>query len=60
MTEASRDTIRSSGFKTHNLYVIAGFAGENHFFGTIFNEPESCKVKYDDEWISDQDKDELL
>ena len=60
MTESSNKTIGSCGFKFDNLCVITGFAGDNPSFGDILNEAKSCKIRYDDEWFVDEDKDEFL
>ena len=60
MTEWSNTTIGSYSFETDNLNVIIGYAKDNQSFGTLLCEGESCEVKYDDEWLSDEDKDELL
>ena len=40
--------------------MIAGLEGDRQYFGTILSEAESFQVKYDDEWLSDEDKEELL
>ena len=60
MTESSNKTIGSCGFKSINLCVITGFAGDNPSFGDILNEAKSCTVKHDDEWFLDEDKVEQL
>ena len=60
MTEVSSETIRSYYFKYDNLCMITGFTGDRQSSKIVLNMEESCKVKYDDECLLDEERFELM
>jgi hypothetical protein len=60
MTKSSNKTVGSCGFKIHELCVIRSFGEDKPSFGIILDEVESCKAIYDEECLSEEDKEELL
>lgn len=58
--ESSNEIIRSCGFTTDKLCVNAGIIEDKPFYGTALNEAEICQVKYDDDYLSNEDQVELL
>jgi len=58
--ESTNEIMRSCGFTTDKLCVNAGFAEDKPFYGTILNEVEIFQVKYNDDYLSNEDQVELL
>jgi len=56
MTEASSKTTRSYAFKTDNLCMIAGIAGEKKLCEDVFRMDEDLEVKSDKENFSEEEE----
>jgi hypothetical protein len=60
MIGPSNETIGCCSFEIDNLSVFAGVAEGNPSPGVVLNEVEDCQIKYDEESLSDEDKEELF
>ena len=52
LKQESDEAIKYCVFKSNNLCMISGFAGDGQSFETVIRKDEGLDVKYDEECIS--------